>query len=83
MDRSLETNPLATSRLNRRYFLQLAAATAAAIGCTRLVSASERVPLTKPIPMLWCLAASLLQFGLGDRFWVLPALAIPFGLLST
>ncbi len=47
MDRSLETEPLTASRLNRRHFLQLAAATAAAIGCPGLVSASERVPLTK------------------------------------
>lgn len=30
-----------------------------------------------PIPTLWCLTAALLQLGLGDPLWFLPATAIP------
>jgi hypothetical protein len=32
-------------------------------------------PLLMPIPLLWCLAASLLQLGLGDPLWPIPATA--------
>jgi hypothetical protein len=33
--------------------------------------------LLMPIPMLWCLIASLILLGLGDPLWALPALAVP------
>jgi len=42
---------LAVNRLNRRHFLQLTAATVAAIGCPQGAAAAGRLPLTKPIPV--------------------------------
>jgi hypothetical protein len=39
-------------------------------------------PLLMPIPLLWCLAASLLQLGLGDPLWPIPAAAIPVALAA-
>ncbi len=46
----MKTNPLAGIKLNRRGFLKLAASTAATIAGPQWAAASERVPLTKPIP---------------------------------
>lgn len=40
------------------------------------------VLLLMPIPILWCIVASLLQFGLGDSLWLLPAMAVPVGLVA-
>ncbi len=38
--------------------------------------------LLMPIPVLWCLIASLLQFGLGDPLWPLPGVAVLVGLVA-
>ncbi len=38
--------------------------------------------LLMPIPALWCVIAALMQLGLGDPLWWLPALAVLIGLVS-
>lgn len=35
-----------------------------------------------PVPVLWSIAAALLQFGLDDPLWLLPAVAVPVGLVA-
>ncbi len=35
-----------------------------------------------PIPALWCIIAALLQLGLGDLLWWLPAVAVQVGVVS-
>lgn len=60
------------------------AATPTAIATLGLAAAlgPRFVLLLMPIPMLWCIVASLLQFGLADPLWLLPAVAVLVGLVA-
>lgn len=60
------------------------AATPTAIGTLGLAAVLDRrlARLLMPVPVLWCLAASLLLFGLDDPLWALPAFAVPIGLIA-
>jgi len=75
---------LATGRPWSGLSLFGSAATPTAIGTLGLVGVLglRHILLLMPIPVLWCLVASLLQFGLADPLWLLPGVAILVGLAA-
>lgn len=60
------------------------AATPTAIGTLAVVSILDirLALLLMPIPLLWCLIAGLLLFGLGDPLWLVPGGAILVALVA-
>ncbi|WP_462321503.1 DUF6064 family protein [Halochromatium sp.] len=75
---------LAAGRAGSGLSLFGSAATPTAIGTLGLAAAlgPRFALLLMPIPILWCLVASLLEFGLGGPLWLLPSVSVLVSLVA-